>query len=174
VVGEAAAPLARADDERLHHRALGLNGVRQVVGGLFVEHLAESDLAQLRVAGSSCQVGLGHCGETRQTARTSLAEPPGNRGGIGSQLGLRSVGMGAESRKVPTLEESLKPDREGADSVSRRCWRHSTADHSPGAGRMARSSSSTDAVSVRHRSGVVDRTSRTLVISSSIGHLLPR
>ena len=145
-------PRAAALDEGPHEGALGLDGVIKVVRRPFVHHLAQRHQAQLGMARLPLQVS--RC-KLFQHAQAVAAQPGEllSQGQGRLRAGLRTFCIRVESRKITPGQKACTLNWNTC-SVSTRCCKHSTADHSPlAAGRASKSAGRARTMPVQ-RSGV--------------------
>jgi len=111
MVGEVRAPGAAASDEWLHHGALCLNGVYQVVGRPFVEHLLQGHGSQFAVACGAAEIRFGHLGQGLQATRPHPGKGCGDFIWPWVRIHRYPLGVWVKGLEIPPRQECLDARR---------------------------------------------------------------
>jgi hypothetical protein len=120
MIAEEDLPGAAVYNKGLHHGLLGLDGVVQVVGGPFVEHLLEFDGTKLGVAGWTVKISRCDLFERFQGLLAQLYKLGCQAGRRLSFLGFSTLRVWVKGREIAPVQESLQTELKsmlGVDDV---------------------------------------------------------
>ncbi|HMD90058.1 MAG TPA: hypothetical protein VKF38_12930, partial [Anaerolineaceae bacterium] len=108
VAREVDLPGTAARDKRLHDGFLGLDGVVQIVGGPFIEHLLECHRAQLGMAGRPLKISRADACQRLQAFCPQLGKFGRQTGGLLIRLRFGAFRIRVEGRKIAPIQEGLQ------------------------------------------------------------------